>query len=112
MENQQEAETLKTEIAAKRRTSLFKTIDGFYTGSGISGPVENLGNLLTDFFTHTDQSETDNQGNPELTYKLYNPEYVYELVYQTTQTINFLIKLKEDWDCHPDNLTNHINQPE
>ena len=85
----------RNEVATEK---LNKTIDNFYNQSGATGPVENLGELLTSFFTSLALDSEDENGEPEHNYKTYNPSYIHQVVLTTTETMSFIVRLKEDWD--------------
>lgn len=91
-----------------RQDNLHETIHDFYEESGISGPVEAIGDLLKNFFSrNVDPNSLDEHDNPIVNYKAWNEDYVSELVHRSFQTINFIIKLKDDFDCIQGNKKNN-----
>ena len=84
---------------AEELNKLNKTIEEFYAWNGVHGPVENIADLLNNFFTcNVDPIELGENGKPLRAFRDYTDGQIEEVVYSSMLTIKFLVNLKERFD--------------
>lgn len=76
--------------------NILNTIDAFYSIDGIEGPLETITHLLQEIFQGLDDIDTNDKGEPEYRYKLFNQAYVSNTVFMTCEMIKLFSKLNDE----------------
>ncbi len=104
MQTEQSKLKIHESINDLKREELHSTIEDFYFEAGLSSPVDNLLDLVQHLFNGIDNDTDHNEdGTPKRLYQMYSPDDLSNKIFQTFQTIRFLIKLNEKFDLSPDN---------